>query len=129
MLSIAVAPSCLLVYDAGCGACAMFKGAVGFLDLGHRIEFASLSDAEVGGLLEGIPASRRWASFHMLLPDGRIESGAAALPRLVSLLPSGRILSRVVEGRGGARAAGWLYSMLSRLHGSTSCRATDRRAP
>ena len=112
---------CVVPYDGDCGPCSGFKRILDFLDTHGRIGFVALSEADRDGLLDCIPPSRRWASFHTILPDGGVESGAEALPRLVSLLPLWRLLSNLVLlGPFGTRATGGLYSALSKLHGSCS---------
>jgi predicted DCC family thiol-disulfide oxidoreductase YuxK len=106
-----------VVYDAGCGPCTTFKRVLTFLDPKRRIDFISLADADNEGILDGLPESRRWSSFHLVAPGGAVQSGARALPEVARLLPSGSVASRLMTGSpGGPRLMGWLYCTLSRLH-------------
>lgn len=114
--------SWVVAYDAKCGPCTSFKRALGFLDPKRRIAFIPLAVAVQNGSLKQVPPSRRLSSFHAILPDGTVMSGASALPDLLSLLPLGPLFSNYVRSApGGTRALGWAYATLSRLHGSGSC--------
>ena len=114
--------SCVVAYDDKCGPCASFKRALHFLDPNRRIAFVPLSEAVQNGSLQQVPPSRRLSSFHAILPDGTLMSGASALPDLLALLPLGPCISNYVRSApGGMRALGWAYATLSRLHDSGSC--------
>jgi predicted DCC family thiol-disulfide oxidoreductase YuxK len=100
----------------------MFKRLLDFLDARGSIEFVPLIDADEGGLLERIPKERRWKSFHLVLRDGDVKSGADALPYVVSSLPLGWFPSRAILLVPGVnRVTGWVYSRLSMLHDTGSC--------
>lgn len=112
----------LLAYDSDCGPCTRFRRAVGFLDTYGKFEFMSLEHADEEGHLDTIPMSLRHRSFHLVAPDGRTLSGANALPKLVSLLPAGTILSGILTSApGGLKATAFVYSVASRLHDTGSC--------
>jgi predicted DCC family thiol-disulfide oxidoreductase YuxK len=114
--------SLVLAYDSHCGPCTKFKRMLDFLDASGSIEFVPLIDADEGGLLHRVPKERRWRSFHLVLRDGDVKSGADALPYVVSSLPLGWPLSRVITlVPGAARVTGWVYSRLSMLHDKGSC--------
>lgn len=116
-------PRHLLVYDSDCGPCTRFKRAIGFLDVHREFSFMSLTRADLDGYLDGIRPSVRHRSFHLLTPDGRILSGAKALPTLVRLLPTGALLSKAITtAPGGLRATAFVYEVASRRHDSGSCR-------
>ena len=110
-----------LAYDADCGPCSRFKRVVGVLDSRRRIAPISLARADADGILDGVPASRRHSSFHLVAPDGQVLSGAAAIPALVRMLPGGRIPSLMLMAPGVPRAVRFVYQTLSRLHDSRSC--------
>ena len=112
----------ILAYDADCGPCARFKQAVDFLDTRRRLEFMGLAEADSARVLDGVPPSRRHRSFHLVVPDGEVLSGAEAIPALVSLMPGGRLFSRLlVSVPKGPRAVGFVYGVFSRLHDDGSC--------
>jgi len=115
-------PLHLLVHDSQCGPCTRFKDIVDILDEKERIYFVGLVEAEESGLLESIPLARGDRSFHLVLPDGTVASGAAALPPLVGLLPAGGVFKRILELSVPVRSTTTiLYTVLSRLHDSGSC--------
>jgi predicted DCC family thiol-disulfide oxidoreductase YuxK len=112
----------LLVYDADCGPCTRFKRSVESLDTFHRFDFMPLVQADDEGLLDWVPAELRHKSFHLISPAGEPQSGAEAIPTLVSLLPSGTLFSRlIVSAPGGLGATGFVYAIFSRLHDTGSC--------
>jgi predicted DCC family thiol-disulfide oxidoreductase YuxK len=112
----------LLAYDSDCGPCTRFRRAVGFLDTYGKLDFKSLLRADEEGLLDKIPLNVRHRSFHLIGPDGKVASGANALPKLVSLLPAGIVLSNfLTSAPGGLKATEFVYSVASRLHNTASC--------
>jgi predicted DCC family thiol-disulfide oxidoreductase YuxK len=120
----------LLVYDKDCGSCSRFKRIVSFLDGHKRLDYFSLTEADEQGLLDSVPRSRRHRSFHLVYPGGRVISGSAAVPELVSLLPSGRVASFLISyAPGGKRIVNLIYSTFSRLHDSGSCSYPDASVP
>ena len=113
----------VLAYDADCGPCTRFRRAVGFLDTYGRMDYMSLNDAEVEGLLDNIPIPMSHRSFHLVSPEGGALSGAEALPELVRLLPSGTLMSKMMtKAPGGMRAIAFAYGVASRLHDVGSCK-------
>jgi predicted DCC family thiol-disulfide oxidoreductase YuxK len=110
------------VYDADCGPCTRFKHSIEFLDSYRRFDFMPLRHADDEGLLNMIPAEFRHRSFHLISPAGEALSGAKAIPTLVSLLPSGSLISKLISSApGGLRATGFVYGVFSRLHDAGSC--------
>ena len=117
-----------LVYDADCGPCTKFRRIIGFLDIRRTLLFASLVDADSSGKLNTVPAARRHRSFHLVSPQGKVESGANALPGLIALLPAGRLASEAIEASPFMfRRVAFVYSVFSRLHDSGSCSYKDYR--
>ncbi|MDG6909429.1 MAG: DUF393 domain-containing protein [Nitrososphaerota archaeon] len=113
---------CALVYDAACGPCTRFKDGVKFLDARRRMDYLGLAEADMTGRLEPVDPVRRYRSFHLVSPEGRVWSGADALPQLAALLPGGFPLSRALAMCPPARSlAAFVYGVFSRLHDSGSC--------
>ncbi len=116
----------VLVYDKDCGNCSRFKRIVNSLDAHRKLDFLSLVEADESGLLDSVPRSRRHRSFHLIYPGGRVISGSAAVPELVSLLPGGPCVSFLIcEVPGGRKIVNLIYSTFSRLHDSGSCSYPD----
>ncbi len=112
----------LLAYDASCGPCDRFRRAVAFLDSRGRFEYVPLEEADSEGLLDAVPRSLRYRSFHLMTPSGVVLSGADALPAVVRQLPGGRPLSwLMVRTPGGRAAIRFVYRAFSRLHDAGSC--------
>ena len=117
-----------LVYDADCGPCTRFSRIIGFLDTRRTLLFASLVDADSSGMLDTVPAARRHRSFHLVSPQGKVESGANALPGLIALLPMGRLPSELIDSSPFIfRSVAFVYSVFSRLHDSGSCSFKDHQ--
>jgi predicted DCC family thiol-disulfide oxidoreductase YuxK len=116
----------VLVYDKDCGNCTRFKRIVNTLDAHRRLDYLSLTEADENGLLDPVPRARRHRSFHLIYPEGRVISGSAAVPELISLLPSGRSASFLMRrALGGKKVVNLIYSTFSRLHDSGSCSYPD----
>jgi predicted DCC family thiol-disulfide oxidoreductase YuxK len=66
----------------------------------------ALQDPEAARLLAGMGEDERMASWHLVGPDGRVDSGGAAFVPLGRLLPAGRPLAALAERfpRGAERA-------------------------
>src|SRR5215207_1599851 len=123
-------PSYFLAYDADCGPCIRFKRLVDFLDASHKIDFLSLTDANENGLLNRIPESLRFESFHLISTNGDIQSGSDALLDLIGLLPLGRAISKIILFfPGGKQMIRFLYDTFSRLHKASSCHLNDNMKP
>ena len=115
--------SCILAYDAECGACTRFKSLVEFLDGRRCIGFVSLREAEANGELDSIGPAARYASFHLLRKGKKAVSGDdAVLPLARALLPGGTQFPDAIERVPVLRAfVSFGYSAVSRLHGLPSC--------
>ena len=112
----------ILAYDADCGPCTRFRHIVDILDKYEKIEFISLTKADQEGLLDEIPAHKRYLSFHLIFPNGDAKSGSEALLELIVILPRGKIISPIINYfPGGKKAVGFIYKRFSRLHDRGSC--------
>ncbi len=112
----------VLIYDSDCGICVKFRRFVDFLEPREKLEFSSLLDADAGGLLSAMPIAMRHKSFHFKLRNGKILSGAEAVPELMKHLPVGALLSwAVINAPIGMDLMRFLYRNISRLHNDDSC--------
>ena len=113
----------ILAYDADCGPCTRFRHAVDIFDIYQRIDFISLIEADQKGLLDKIPASMRYKSFHLIFPDREeVKSGSDALIKLIAILPGGRVISPIINYLpGGKQIVHFVYTKFSRLHDGGSC--------
>jgi len=113
----------ILTYDEHCGPCTKFSHAVDILDRYQKIDFMSLTTADQKGLLDKIPASRRYKSFHLIMPNREeVKSGSVAVVELIALLPGGKVISPLINYfPGGKQIVHFIYTRLSRLHDRGSC--------
>jgi predicted DCC family thiol-disulfide oxidoreductase YuxK len=112
----------LMAYDSDCGPCTRFKRLVDFLDINHVIDFIPLADADKLGLLNTLSEPTRFKSFHLISPNGSIQSGSEALYDLIALFPLGGHISRlIVLLPGGKWITRFLYNTFSKLHDSSAC--------
>ncbi len=111
------------MYDADCGPCTRFRHAVDIFDIYQKIDFISLTEADRKGLLDKIPASMRYKSFHLIFPDREeVKSGSDALIKLIAILPGGRVISPIINYLpGGKQIVHSVYTKFSRLHDTGSC--------
>jgi len=88
----------VLLYDADCGLCTFFAGAVKVADLGGRIEPMALADPRADPWFARAAKEERFGSFHIVRPSGDRLSRGRALIALVEALPLGAGLSRLASG-------------------------------
>ncbi len=118
----------ILAYDADCGPCTRFSRVVNILDRYKKIDFISLTKADQKALLDKIPTSLRYKSFHLILPNREVKSGSVALLELITILPGGRIASPIINYLpGGKRIVHFIYARASKLHDGSSCSITSNQ--
>ena len=79
----------IVLYDEDCGVCRWTADRLRRWDRGARLTFRSIQTAEAGGDLDAMDPSARYASWHVIEPDGRIWSAGAAVPSVMRRLPGG----------------------------------------
>jgi predicted DCC family thiol-disulfide oxidoreductase YuxK len=122
-------PNYIIVYDADCGPCRKFKQLLSCLDVYRQIQFVSQTEADKLGLLNRIPQSVRYKSFHLISSNLDIQSGAEALLRLIGLFPLGHPISKLITlAPGGKRIVTSVYSIFSKLHDAESCKLNYKKA-
>ncbi len=78
-----------LIYDGECGLCQRAVQRLRAWDREHRLAYLPFQDEEtVRRFGIGLPALA--AAMHLVMPDGRVFSGADAVPELGRLLPGKR---------------------------------------
>lgn len=87
----APAPEHVLLYDADCGFCTRALDRILRWDRAGRLRAVPIQDEEGQRLLTSVPAAARLDSWHLVDPAGGVHSGGAAGPRLLRLLPGGRV--------------------------------------
>ena len=77
-----------LLYDQDCSLCVGFKEAVLRQDQLNQIEAVGFNDSRIPSIVPGMPEEQLKRSFHLVAPDGSVESAHQAMPKLLSLLPA-----------------------------------------
>jgi predicted DCC family thiol-disulfide oxidoreductase YuxK len=80
----------VLLYDSDCGFCRWSVDKILAWDRPRRLRPVALQDPEAEALLPGLDDETKMASWHLVTPEGRVYSAAAAAPVLLRLLPGGR---------------------------------------
>jgi predicted DCC family thiol-disulfide oxidoreductase YuxK len=118
-----------VIYDSDCGFCNWVLALLLRWDWPKRLRPVSLQSHEVQGLLAGLTAAERSASWHLVAPGGERHSGGAALAPLLGLLPGGRVLSAGVARVPSLADRGYRWTAAHRAQLSKCVpAATKRRA-
>jgi predicted DCC family thiol-disulfide oxidoreductase YuxK len=113
----------ILAYDVDCGPCTRFAHIVNSLDKYEKIDFMSLTIADQEGLLDRIPVTLRFRSFHLIAPNGETKSGSEGLLELIAILPGGKVISPMINYvPAGKLIVRFIYNRFSKLHDRDSCR-------
>lgn len=92
------APSgAVVLYDRDCGFCRWTLAGLLDLDRDLRLRPVALQEPEADQLLGGMPPGPKYASAHLVTPDGRIHSGGLAVAPILELLPHGTPAARVAR--------------------------------
>lgn len=81
-----------ILYDRDCGFCRFSLAFVLAWDRRRRLEAVAIQSARGALLLDELSPEQRLASWHLVLPAGRVSGGAALAP-LLRMLPGGALLS------------------------------------
>jgi len=79
-----------VLHDGDCGLCKWLLCGLLAWDRRRRLHPLALQQPESQKRLADLAPQERMASWHLISPEGARQSGGAALPPLLDLLPSGR---------------------------------------
>lgn len=79
----------VIVFDNDCGFCRWSLSKILAWDRHDRLRPVALKSPEADDFLVGMDPERKGASWHLVLPHGRIYSGGSAVAHLARLLPGG----------------------------------------
>jgi predicted DCC family thiol-disulfide oxidoreductase YuxK len=85
-----------VLYDQDCGLCRWSADLLRAWDRRHRLGFAPLQSREADAWLGGMSSQMRYASWHLVEPDGRVWSAGAAIGPVLRRLPAGPTLATLV---------------------------------
>lgn len=74
-------------YDYDCGFCVLCKWVAAALDFRGLIDFEDLGGVEADARLAFLSTRERYASSHLVCPDGPVASAGAGIVALARLLP------------------------------------------
>jgi predicted DCC family thiol-disulfide oxidoreductase YuxK len=87
----------VVLYDADCGFCRAVLAGLLALDRRRRLRPVALQSAEGERLLPGETEEERLAALHFAVPGQTPVAGGAAVSALLSELPGGRPLARLLD--------------------------------
>jgi predicted DCC family thiol-disulfide oxidoreductase YuxK len=87
----------VVLYDEGCGFCRWSLDRLLRWDRRGRLRAVAIQSEEGSRLLADLAVADRLASWHLVTPDGRRDSGGAATAPLARLLPAGAPVAIVAE--------------------------------
>jgi predicted DCC family thiol-disulfide oxidoreductase YuxK len=97
----------ILLYDDDCGFCRVCVALVLTWDRRRRLRPVALQSEEAGRLLAGMPEAERMASWHLVQPEGGLNSAGAAFAPLCRELPGGGPLAALAARFPGAAERGY----------------------
>lgn len=98
-----------VLYDRDCGFCRWSLGKILAWDRAGRLRPLPIQSEEGQRLLDaaGVPDEGRLESWHLVHPDGRVESAGYAFPALFRMLPGGAPLAALTGAVPGACNRGY----------------------
>ncbi len=103
-----------LVYDGGCDVCGRLVGLVEGWDRRHLIQPVTSDRPDLAARFPWLTAHDYARSMQLIGPGGQTWSGAAAIERLLKLLPHGWLARWVFRLPLGGRAAEHAYRWFAR---------------
>ena len=87
----------------------------------------SLTIADQEGLLDRIPVTIRFRSFHLIAPNGEIKSGSEGLLELIAILLGGKVISQIINYvPAGKLIVRFIYNRFSKIHDRGSCSINNK---
>lgn len=104
-------PRPILVYDVDCGFCRWSVARVLAWDRHRVLDLATLQEPRAAELLASVPEAERMKSSHLVMPDGTVYSGGAALGPMAELLPAGAPVALIARSAPGLM--NWGYNQIA----------------
>jgi len=101
-----------LIYDGECGICQQSVALLKRWDREHVLRYVPFQDTAAVARF-GIALPKLAAAMHLVLADGRIYSGADAMPRLLALFPGKRWLAPLFRIPGVLPLARRIYAWIA----------------
>lgn len=104
----------VVLYDRDCGFCRWSLARVLDLDRHRALRPVALQAPEADDLIGSMPSRRKFASAHIVTPEGSVYSGGDAIAPLVRVLPAGPNLAPVASFLSLPLGAGYRLVVRSR---------------
>ena len=116
-------PSCdfTVVYDGTCKVCTRLANVLRKWDRAHTLEVVSSQTPGVVARFPWIPPRAFGEALQMIARDGTTSSGAAAIERLLDVLPKGRLISWIFRIPFARRLADKFYRWFARNRYRLGC--------
>jgi predicted DCC family thiol-disulfide oxidoreductase YuxK len=111
----------VVVYDGSCGLC---RGGVTWISrraVRGEFEFLPCQSAERRARFPRLEEARCMEAIHLLLPDGRVLAGDAAIPEILRRLKGWRWLAALFRLPGASRLGPPVYGWVARHRHQISC--------
>lgn len=110
-----------VLYDGECRMCTACARFLAFIDVHRNIRARPIQESR--GLLRAIPEDERLDAAHAVDPEGRVTTGADAMPTLVgALLGTPNAEGWLRSSRSATRVLSRLYRVLVGFRGRLTCR-------
>lgn len=103
----------LLLFDGGCGICLHARDVFLAFDWNHRLAHDRIVRHDLG-LLSDIDPVTRYASWHTIHPDGRVEHGAQGVASALEEIPIGKLPAKFVRRFPGVSDAAYQWFVHNR---------------
>ena len=104
-------PGATVLYDRDCGFCRWSLSKILDWDRERRLRPLAIQSEEGRRMLDaaGVPEERRLESWHLVHPDGRVESAEAGFPALFRMLPAGAPVALLTGALPGLSGTGYRF--------------------
>jgi acetyl esterase len=110
-----------LIYDGQCGLCGRMVRRLEGLDRNDRLDLVAYQDRSDDSGWDWIPGDALEEAMHLVSPDGEAWAGAAAVERVLPLLPGGRSPSLLFRLPLVRAVAGRVYRWVAEHRGRLGC--------
>lgn len=119
-----------MLYDADCGFCTWVVDRLAGRVAPGAVEIVPLQAPRADDLLAGrIDEEAKWASWHLVEPDGALYSGGDAVPRVLRHVRGGRLAGRIAARLPRTTAAAYRVTARNRDRLGRVVRADRCRVP
>lgn len=112
----------VLLYDGDCAFCREWVARIRRWDHRASIELLPSQDRRARSDLPSLSDAELERALHLVLPDGRVLAGGAAIPEIARRLRGGALLRLPFLLPGVPLLTGWLYRRIAERRHRLGCR-------